>query len=716
MISNKKGLGKTWTQQKNEQKTNKRQKKIDELIEEWNLFITKLKERNKKAPIPLNYVFINVCHRYGITLRTLQKIIKSKTENLWPEHLFKSPYEFVLKEPSLITYKRAESIELGIGLMVDIETKIEAWINYIFTDSSHLSKYDIDKKLKDENFPEETKKKIWQKLIKSKIKFKNKIWMYKKQKFFIPNWGEGSYFYTSEKIKNREKNIEDIIRELSVKRTDYNLDDSEIKEKYNIHINGKFKLAKEQKQFIKLFFGLSKKRGGKGPNICGLTGGPGTGKSFTLGKIIDIEKEINPESRILGAALAGMAVNALLKSTDNKITCQTLHKSIIFGHGQIKNKRIKSYQIAKELNCSYQDVYHYYKQEDEWPKYREDVGNDDAANWEKIEKELNFYYDLVFIDETTMVNIFILREILIKLIDGNPNIRIIFVGDINQLPSIGPGQFFTDILNNNRELNFKACQLTKIHRQKNEKLKKTIKSLLDKNSPIPKNHDGFKYIKFNDETYGTDIINILNKYRKEKVEEDKKFENNETWCNYVMLYFQFLSPQNCGKSGVKDINTKIQRYLINLGLNMKWLCEYDDQSYYIGDKIINTRNDYDNEPSVYNGQIGIILFIKDDKIIVQFNDSEEVYEYENINDLKYNSKPAHCVTIHKSQGSGFKNVILFINEHSTMWPTNGKPLLYTGASRAEENLWIIGCKDTIKKAKNSPNNTFTTLFRHDEYY
>tara|TARA_Y100001970_G_scaffold62515_1_gene79873 strand:+ start:2152 stop:4311 length:2160 start_codon:yes stop_codon:yes gene_type:complete len=712
-----KGSRKTWTQMKKEKKENDINKQISELIEEWDRFREMMKKRNKKVPKPLTCGFINKCREFNIRIKTLKKIINAKTDGLWPENLFEYPYEFVLNEPSLITYPQAKRIQCEMGLEVSIDKKIDAFINYIYNQKSHLSTYDLNREIEEEHFSEEIKKLIFKKLKKTKKRFKNKIWSKKYGKMYVSNYGEGDYFYTCEKVIKREKNIENIIRELSNKKTNYGLSYSQIKSIVNRHINGKDKLAKEQKKVLKLFFGLSEKKGGIGPNICGLTGGPGAGKSYTLTKIIDIEKEINPESKILGTALAGMAVNALKKSTNDKIPCKTLHKSIIYGTAQLNSRKNKSWDIAKQLKCSWQSVFYYYQQKREWPTSKNDIKSIPYCSYvddDEIEKELKLYYDLVFIDETTMINIFLLKDILTKLIKGNPDIRIIFVGDINQLPSIGPGQFFKDLLQRGK---IKGVELIKIHRQKNLKLKETIKSFLDKNLPIPENHEGFKFIKYNDNTYWSTLMKIINEYRKEKIKEDKKYKNDEKWGNYFINEFQILSPQKNGISGVKDINNKIQVYLKTLGIIDSFICEYQGQEYHIGDKIINTRNDYEHDPIAYNGQIGVINGEREDgSIVVKFDDSEEVYIYEDCKDLKYNSKPAYCVTIHKSQGSGFKNVVLFINEHSTMWPTNGKPLLYTGASRTKENLWIIGNKGIIKRAKNSPNNIFTTLFRQEKWY
>jgi exodeoxyribonuclease V alpha subunit len=338
----------------------------------------------------------------------------------------------------------------------------------------------------------------------------------------------------------------------------------------------------------------------------------------------------------------------------------------------------------------------------------------------KLEKELNFHYDLVFIDESTMVNIFLFEDILVKLIESNPNVRIIFVGDKDQLPSIGPGQFFKDMLTEAKKTTgFKWLELKQIHRQENRQLQETIKSFLDKEKPIPANHKGFTYIEHDDNTYEDDIINIFETHRETLIENEEKYEDDEIWGNYLINSFQILSPQNKGITGVKDINAKIQKYLFTLGVlkPSNYICEYDGFSWYVGDKIINTRNDYENNPPAYNGQIGVITHRRDDgTIVVRFDNNDKDYYYDDIKDLKFNSKPAYCVTVHKSQGSGFKNVILFVNEHSTMWPTNGKPLLYTGASRCKEELFIIGNKETMKKAKESPDNIFTTLFKHHIYY
>lgn len=699
---------KTWTQQKKEKSISDRDKNIEELIEQWDAHIKYLLKRKMRQPQHLTRVFIDRCKGFGITIRTLKKIVKAKHENLWPECIFEYPYDFVLNEPSLLSYKRAENIENRLGLNVSIEKKIEAWTNYIFQDSSHFSSYKIQKKVGKENFSKEERDEIDGNLVKTKTKIECQ-----------KNSGFWEYYYTSNKIIEKEKNIEKIIRNLSSKDTNYNIGGPEMKTITECIKNGG--LNRLQRITVKTFFGMlqkNKKKGkhGIGPNIFGLTGGPGTGKSFTLKKIIEIEKIINPSSRILGCALSGMAVNALTKSTDSKITCQTLHKSIIYGYRQIMDKRMKAKEIAEELDCDYHDVYNFYKKHGKkWPKVVEEIFMDcESENY----KEIDFHYDLVFIDEITMPNILLLEDVLKKLVKGNPDIRIIFVGDVDQLPSIGPGKFFEDILNNIKELNFKACQLIEIMRQNDEELKKTISSFKDGIEILPDEHSGFKFIKHCDKTYEKDIEKLLNDERKERIKIDEKYKDDEKWCQELFENFQLLSPQKDGITGVKDVNRIIQRYLWKLGhyKGDPFLCNYEGQIYNIGDKIINIKNDYDSEPPIFNGQIGMILGKEEDEISVQFNGRKEVYKYEDVNELKFKSKLAHCVSIHKSQGSGFENVILFINDHSSMWPSNGRPLLYTGASRTKKKLWLIGSEKTIIKAKKSKDNTFTTLFRHKEYY
>lgn len=733
VVTNHNGVDGTIGDQRSHKISHKRSERIKELIEQWDKFVDKMEER-KKCDIDeikrLTEYFINKCKDVSIGIKTIRKIIKAKADNLYPQHLFETPFDFCLYEPHLLTYKQACNIESKYDLHVSKDKKIDAWINYAFSSLSHISQYKLFKGsryspslVEKAGFTNTDAIKIKEKLVRTVTKQTDYYWNKEKRE---PN-PCNNFFWTTQKIINRENVIEEIIRKKCEKQIDYKLSDTSIEEIRNNHIEGK--LSKKQGTFVKMVYGLRSSLGGKAPQICGLTGGPGTGKSWALKTIIDIELHLNPQSRILGTALAGMAVNALNKSTDLKIHCGTLHKEIIYGSKTIKVRKNQSWTIAKREGCSYLDVYHYFKTNNTWPENRIELNKCSMVyDSEKLEKELNFHYDLVFIDETTMINIFLLEEILVTLVKGNPDIRIIFIGDKNQLPSIGPGKFFKDLLNNARLFNFMWVELTKIQRQKNIELIQTISDFLDEYKEIPSGkweHEGYKFIKFHDDSYKEELINIIENKRKELIDIHEKWKDDELWGIYVKKNFQILSPQKKGISGIIDINNIIQGYLMRIGLikSHTFIGNTYDTNYYVGDKIINTRNDYDSNPPAYNGQMGeIIEVVSDDfgrqkSIKVKFYDNpQKDYIYEDVNDLKYNSELAYCVSIHKSQGSGFKNVILFVNEHSSMWPSDGKPLLYTGASRCKEELYIIGDKNIIKKAKKSPDQIFTSLFKHGEYY
>ena len=126
-------------------------------------------------------------------------------------------------------------------------------------------------------------------------------------------------------------------------------------------------------------------------------------------------------------------------------------------------------------------------------------------------------------------------------------------------------------------------------------------------------------------------------------------------------------------------------------------------------------NDYNRNPPLYNGQIGVIsdFDYMTQLIKVDFYDGTS-YAYSK-KDFKNGVFLAYAVTVHKSQGSGFENVVLIMSPKSNMWPSVGKALLYTGASRVKNTLYIYGSDDLIKQSRKSPDNSFTGLFKHDVY-
>ena len=417
-------------------------------------------------------------------------------------------------------------------------------------------------------------------------------------------------------------------------------------------------LEEKQVEYIHKVYGIN--NNGIGPKISCLTGGPGTGKTTTVKEIIRMYKVWNPESKILCTALSGMAVNALKSNFEEsevfselltKITLGTIHKTIIF------NKKI-------------------------------------------------IPYDLVIIDESTMINMFILRSIMTRLLNENENCTFIFIGDVNQLPPIGVGQVFRDFIDHGNIV----TTILEINQRQSGKLRNTISKILQK-SEVLTPHENFKLWNYNSGTYFSFIKKKLKKYRREN-----NIESDEMWASVLKRDFQFLSPQEGRDGGVQEVNLYIQGMMRSFGAINQYILSHNGSDFHVGDKIINKKNDYTGVPAIYNGQIGeIVSFDRYKRTITVLFYNGVKYTYESYKDFKYKAKLAYCVTVHSAQGSGFKNVCVIMSESSNMWPSNGRPLLYTAASRARENLWILTTQKLLKKARRSENVIFTAFLQHDKY-
>ena len=581
----------------------------------------------------------------GIRINKIEQLVNIPLfEELYPQHLLVRPFDFVILDRPLLSYKVAKQIAIDGNLKVSPEIKAEAWTRYQFQDQAYISEYNIKKAIKDEfMYNEEIQSLVESKLYKTKKRVKTIDWWQGGNKYIPHN----NYYYTSNRIREIEDEIQTMVEEKMESSKYYSGLDVE----YLNHRLLASTFGEEQKNCITSFFGIENNI--RGPRISVLTGGPGTGKTHTIKEIIHHFQNYKPKAKILATALSGMAVTALQKSITSGDTVNienvkigTIHKTLLFATD-------------------------------------------------------SKHYDLVIIDETTMINMFIIKDIL-KMITKNPDVVIMFVGDVDQLPAIGAGEFFKDLIYScNGSTVFR---LTKNHRYSDE-LDATIKLLKDPNGSVPLPHSSYIPKAFKPNKFIKSIERLIT----------KNYRNEEGWDEKFKKEWQFLSAQNSKLGGVSEINNFIQTLLMEKRKLGSYILTQNNMDFYVGDKVINTDNDYNRDPPLYNGQIGVIsdYDYMTQLIKVDFYDGTS-YVY-NKKDFKYSVFLAYAVTVHKSQGSGFNNVVLVMSPEANMWPSMGKALLYTGASRVKETLYIYGSDELIRKSRKSPDNSFTGLFKHHKY-
>lgn len=355
-------------------------------------------------------------------------------------------------------------------------------------------------------------------------------------------------------------------------------------------------------------------------NLFIITGGPGTGKTTIIKSIVDYYEDKNS---IVLLAPTGRSAKRMAYSVG--VNASTIHKFL------------------------------------KWDKETSSFGLNEY-NQSKAK--------IVIIDEFSMVDIFLFSSLLKALKD---TVKIILVGDANQLPSISPGNVLYDLLCSD---NINKKYLTYIYRT-NEKSFINVLADKIKNKEIineVNNYSDFRFVESSD----NNIINNL-KVICESI-KNKKLSLDE---------FQVLVPMYKGINGIDNLN-KIMQDIFNPNNNDIEEVNIGNISYRENDKVIQLVNDVDN--NVFNGDIGYIERVNSyPKKSILINFSGHKVEYEQLDFDKFNL--AYAVSIHKSQGSEYDNVVIVLaNSHKRMFYNK---LIYTACTRAKKNLIIIGQKDNF---------------------
>ena len=359
--------------------------------------------------------------------------------------------------------------------------------------------------------------------------------------------------------------------------------------------------------------------------ICIITGGPGTGKTTIAKTIINMYTHLMKDNSTVIEAIAllaptGRAAKRLKEVTS--IDAQTIHKYLGYiGEG--------IFTISS-----------------------------DAPTTER----------LILIDEASMMDLPLASRLFTSI---DPGSRIIIFGDVDQLPSVGPGQVLKDLIDSKE---IKTIRLTKIHRQaENSKIIKLAHSVNE--GLLPED----LMTKYPDRTFiPTDndhIVNLLLEYLTLAIHKGKDIKRD----------IQILAPMYRCPIGINELNERIQE-VVNPGRENETLV-HNSQSFRVDDKVIQLVNR--SEKGVMNGDIGIIsnLIFRDGEykgVSVAFDFGYVDYTIEEMDDLKL----AYAISIHKSQGSEFDIVIMpFTNNYRFMLK---RKLIYTGMTRAKKNLVLIG--------------------------
>ena len=398
-------------------------------------------------------------------------------------------------------------------------------------------------------------------------------------------------------------------------------------------------------------------------NISIITGGPGTGKTTIINTIskIFIENGYN----ISLCAPTGRAAKRIEETTG--IEAKTIHRMLGY------------------IPSSYDDIGHF--------EYNEDNPLDT---------------DLIIIDEMSMVDVVLFEKLLRGLKD---NTKLIIVGDVDQLPSVGAGNVLKDLINSNK---IKYTKLIDIFRQsENSNIIVNAHKINNGQEPIlnEKNSDFF--------FLNTDAPSITRNIVVDLISRRLPKAYGYDYSKDI----QILTQSRKGICGVFELN-KLLQDILNPKTEASDEILVGNKLFRVNDKVMQTKNNYnlsfiDDEGEenfgVYNGDMGHIIFIdkSSNKLTVEMDDKRLIeYSLEDLDNLEL----AYAITIHKSQGSEFKSVIIPMFDGYKLLQTRN--LLYTAITRAKENIVIVGDKNVMNNMirNNTINSRYSNLEKRIQHF
>lgn len=379
-----------------------------------------------------------------------------------------------------------------------------------------------------------------------------------------------------------------------------------------------------------------------------ITGGPGTGKTTTINTII---KYFESEGESISlAAPTGRAAKRMSEATSYE--AKTIHRLL---------------EITPNSNENSTSIGTHFERNEDNP----------------------LEADVLIIDEVSMVDIFLMNALLKAVAIGT---RLILVGDINQLPSVGPGTVLKDIIESDC---FNVVRLNKIYRQSNRSdiVINAHKIMTNEEIDLSKKSNDFIFIKqSNPDNVMESVISLV----RDKLPSYVNASSNE---------LQIMTPMRKGPLGVEALNSFLQKSL-NPSSKQKKEKEYDATVFREGDKVMQIKNNYQKEwfvyndkkmpvdkgLGVYNGDIGTISEIDmlSESFCICFDDGKVCeYEFSEFNEIEL----AYAITVHKSQGSEYPAVIIPIYKGPAM--LMNRNLIYTAITRAKKCVVLVGIPEVF---------------------
>ncbi len=393
-----------------------------------------------------------------------------------------------------------------------------------------------------------------------------------------------------------------------------------------------------------------------------LTGGPGTGKTTTINTMIRYFAEEGMD--IFLAAPTGRAAKRMTEATGYE--ARTIHRLLELNGAAVEEER--------------------------------------SARFERNE-ENPLEADVIIIDEMSMVDLHLFQALLKAV---TPGTRLIMAGDMNQLPSVGPGQILRDMIDSGC---VPVVMLQRIFRQAEESDIVVNAHKINRGEPLlldNKSRDFF-FLERKD-------VNVIYKHLVQLVREKLP-----PYVNAGSFDIQVLTPMRKGNLGVEALNGILQKYL-NPPEETKAEHPHGERVFREGDKVMQVKNNYQTEwevvskygipvdkgMGIFNGDMGIVKEINEvsQEMVVEFDECRRVtYPFHQLEELEL----AYAVTIHKSQGSEYPAVVMPLLSGPRM--LFNRNLLYTGVTRAKYCVTILGDRQTVGEmiANEHQNKRYTSL-------
>ncbi len=360
-----------------------------------------------------------------------------------------------------------------------------------------------------------------------------------------------------------------------------------------------------------------------------ITGGPGTGKTTIIRAVCELIRRQNRQ--VILTAPTGRAAKRLSETTGQ--SARTLHRTLEFAPHEFSFQRNRDNPLEG---------------------------------------------DIVIVDEVSMLDIYLFYALIRAVPPGS---QLLLVGDVDQLPSVGPGNVLRDLLQCGE---IPVTRLNQIFRQKENGLIVENAHLINQGKlpifPKAASHQllDFYFIQRDDPTQGAQTIRELVTQR-----IPQRFHIDP------LKDIQVISPMYKGEVGVKNLNTLLQEHFCK---DQKKYIDFSGNRYYPGDRILQTKNDYNKE--VFNGDVGFILEIDTEnaQITAQFDEREIIYERTELDAITL----AYAVSVHKSQGSEYAAVVIPVfSQHYMMLQRN---LLYTALTRGKRLVILVGEERALQMA------------------